>query len=166
MASISANLVVSAATRIALPPACSISACTADSAVRSLPCTATAAPRCANRKAIAAPIPRELPVTSATLPSRRLIWPIMAHIRLHNFFKSLPHHGRVARPARRADGGARITSGRNTWLTPVLSALVMGALGGGGPASRDLPVLLAAPSPAGVPRVRHVPREAPAVYPG
>src|SRR5437667_9839865 len=68
IASISANLVSSAATAMAVPPAPSISARTADIASRSRPWITTLAPCCANERAIAAPIPRELPVITATLP--------------------------------------------------------------------------------------------------
>src|SRR5713101_8470330 len=45
---------------------------TAASATVSRPCTTTLTPSCANNLAIAAPIPRDLPVTSATFPSRTL----------------------------------------------------------------------------------------------
>src|SRR5438128_7371188 len=67
IASISAKLVSSAATTMAVPPAPSISARTADIASRSRPWITTLAPCCANERAIAAPIPRELPVITATL---------------------------------------------------------------------------------------------------
>ena len=53
---------------------------------------------------------------------------------------------------------------RTTWLTPVLCALVIGALGSGGRAPRDLPVVLAAASPAGVQRFSIVPAESQVVY--
>ncbi len=72
--SISANFVTSAVTGIALPPFLPISPTTAERAVVSLPCTATLAPSRANLLAIAAPIPRELPVTTATFPVRAPIW--------------------------------------------------------------------------------------------
>jgi hypothetical protein len=39
-----------------------------------LPCTATSAPASARAKAMAAPMPREAPVTRATLPSRENRW--------------------------------------------------------------------------------------------
>src|SRR5262252_161233 len=73
MASISLNLVTSAVTSMASPPACTMSASTADSASTSLPCSATFAPWRANRAAIAAPMPRELPVTRAILSFKRSI---------------------------------------------------------------------------------------------
>src|SRR5438105_8581570 len=69
IASIPAKLVSSAATAMAVPPSPSMTARTADIASRSRPWTTTLAPCCANERAIAAPIPRELPVTSALLPS-------------------------------------------------------------------------------------------------
>src|SRR5256885_13513076 len=69
IASIPAKLVSSAATAMAVPPSPSMTARTADIASRSRPWTTTLAPCCANERAIAAPIPRELPVTSAILPS-------------------------------------------------------------------------------------------------
>src|SRR5262245_50356296 len=50
-----------------------MSSSTADSACVSLPWSATFAPSRANRAAIAAPIPRELPVTNATLSFNRSI---------------------------------------------------------------------------------------------
>ncbi len=64
--SMSSNLVTSAGTAIASPPAASISLHTASIAALSRPFTATRAPSRANRTAIAAPMPRELPVTTAT----------------------------------------------------------------------------------------------------
>jgi len=73
MASISLNLVTSAVTSMASPPACTMSVSTADSASTSLPCSATFAPSRANRAAIAAPMPRELPVTRAILSFKRSI---------------------------------------------------------------------------------------------
>src|SRR5262245_4043736 len=57
-----------------------MSACTAANACLSRPCTATFAPCAANSRTIAAPIPRELPVTSATLP---LIDEDIVIVRLH-----------------------------------------------------------------------------------
>src|SRR3977135_366088 len=71
MASMSLNLVVSAMTCVARPPACSISPRTTDSAAASLPWTATLAHCRANSLAMAAPIPRELPVTNAILSFNR-----------------------------------------------------------------------------------------------
>ena len=65
-ASISAKFVTSPLTCIERPPASSISFRMDDSAAPSLPWTTTLAPSCANDLAIAAPMPRELPVTSAT----------------------------------------------------------------------------------------------------
>src|SRR5262245_31777047 len=67
-ASTSSNAVSSATTCVTRPPVPSISAATSPSAERSRPWTATIAPSLANSFAIAAPIPRELPVTSETLP--------------------------------------------------------------------------------------------------
>src|SRR5262245_28538139 len=56
---------------MASPPACRMSASTADSASASLPWSATFAPSRTNSAAIAAPMPRELPVTNATLSFKR-----------------------------------------------------------------------------------------------
>jgi hypothetical protein len=69
-ASISAKRVRSAIASMPRPPARSISPRTADTAAESRPCTATFAPCSANRRAISAPIPRELPVTHTTFPAR------------------------------------------------------------------------------------------------
>jgi hypothetical protein len=66
IASRSSMRVTSPVTAIARPPAPAISSRTASHAAASRPCTATRAPRSANSVAIAAPMPRELPVTSAT----------------------------------------------------------------------------------------------------
>ena len=71
--SISAKRVTSATTCMACPPASAISAWTADSAAVSLPLSTTFAPCCANSLAMAAPMPRELPVTRATLSLRIFI---------------------------------------------------------------------------------------------
>src|SRR5215831_15125510 len=68
MASISHDRVRSAATAIALPPSQRIAATVCSSAAASRPCTASEAPSLANSVAIAAPMPRELPVTSTTFP--------------------------------------------------------------------------------------------------
>ena len=68
--SMSERRVTSPVTCITLPPARSISPCTAANAPSSRPCTTTFAPSCAKSFAIAAPIPRELPVTRATLSAR------------------------------------------------------------------------------------------------
>src|SRR5215510_5724720 len=65
--SIPVNFVASARTRIAVPPSRRMSASTAESASASRPLSATFAPSRANSWAIAAPMPRELPVISATL---------------------------------------------------------------------------------------------------
>src|SRR5262245_37754597 len=56
------------------PPTCVMSANTADNACVSRPWSATFAPSRANKAAIAAPIPRELPVTKAILFFKRLIF--------------------------------------------------------------------------------------------
>src|SRR5712692_7055406 len=73
IASMSANLVTSAANCIARPPARSMSAVTADIAAVSRPWTTTFAPSRAKSVAIAAPMPCELPVTSATVSLRLLM---------------------------------------------------------------------------------------------
>src|ERR1700722_18187341 len=85
MLSISRNLVVSATKCLTVPPAHSISCRTAESAAVSLPCKATFAPSWAKSLAMAAPIPRELPVTSAVLSFRRSIVVVLlqAGRRLH-----------------------------------------------------------------------------------
>src|ERR1700730_1037719 len=71
MPSMSLNLVMSATRCMARPPACSISPRTAESAAPSLPWTTTLAHWRANSLAMAAPIPRELPVTKAVLSFNR-----------------------------------------------------------------------------------------------
>ena len=65
--------VTSPVTGTALPPSLTMAAAMAAAAAASRPCTATAAPRRANSAAMAAPMPRELPVTSATWPSSALM---------------------------------------------------------------------------------------------
>jgi hypothetical protein len=65
-ASTSVKFVTSPLTCIERPPASSISFRMEDSAAPSLPWTTTLAPCCANDLAIAAPMPHELPVISAT----------------------------------------------------------------------------------------------------
>src|SRR5262249_27669266 len=67
MASISLNLVTSPVTCLAWPPVCAMSVNAAASASASLPWSATFAPSRANTLAIAAPIPRELPVHQCDL---------------------------------------------------------------------------------------------------
>src|SRR5436190_616579 len=73
MASISLNCVSSAVTGSASPRASVISRATPESALASRPCSATFAPWRAKHLAIAAPMPRELPVTSATLCLRSVM---------------------------------------------------------------------------------------------
>ena len=82
MASISAYRVRSATTGKARPPVPSIPFATEATASASRPCTATAAPSAANSVAIAAPIPRELPVTSAISPfSSPMLIPVLKSLR-------------------------------------------------------------------------------------
>jgi hypothetical protein len=64
VASTSVKFVISSPTCIERPPASSISFRMEDSAAPSLPGTTALAPYCANDLAIAAPMPRELPVTA------------------------------------------------------------------------------------------------------
>src|SRR6266511_2733328 len=71
----SARLAVKSSVR--RPLACAIAPAVA-SAACSLACTATSAPASASAIAIAAPSPRDAPVTSATLPSRRKRLSVMA----------------------------------------------------------------------------------------
>ena len=68
MASTSAKLVTSPVTPVAVPPLSWMAATPLATASPSRPCTATAAPARANWLAMAAPMPRELPVTRATWP--------------------------------------------------------------------------------------------------
>ena len=66
----SATLETSAWKGAARPPACAISCATASALVRAVcATTATVAPSAPSRRAMDAPIPREPPVTIATLPS-------------------------------------------------------------------------------------------------
>src|SRR5262245_37690988 len=69
----SESLVTSQATSLMRPPARTISRPTSAIAARSRPFTATSAPWAEKALAIAAPMPRELPVTRATLPFRSVI---------------------------------------------------------------------------------------------
>ena len=65
--------VTSPVAAMALPPSRMIAAATLSAAAWSRPCTATAAPRRANSAAMAAPMPRVLPVTRAICPSSALM---------------------------------------------------------------------------------------------
>src|SRR5579875_65063 len=74
-ASSSAGLVTSVRTAIALPPAAVSSAATLCAACSLNSAITTAPPRCANPIAVARPIPDPPPVTTAVLPSNRILQP-------------------------------------------------------------------------------------------
>src|SRR3954454_24658190 len=69
----SSSFATSTCTYVACPPEARISSCTACPVVSVRPVTTTAAPSAANLVAIARPIPRVEPVTSATFCERRLL---------------------------------------------------------------------------------------------
>ena len=77
IAAIAASFVQSAATPIARPPSVVIDSTVASIAAWSRPTTATSAPFTASARLVAAPMPRDPPVTTATLPARSSYRPMI-----------------------------------------------------------------------------------------
>ncbi len=81
IASMPSGAPASAAMASATPPVLSISRATVSALAQSMSATPTRAPRCANPRAVARPIPEPAPDTSTTLPSNRMsrpfgeVWP-------------------------------------------------------------------------------------------